>query len=349
MYSPSRRRQAFTLIELLVVIAIIAILIGLLLPAVQKVREAAARNKCMNNIKQIVLALHNYHSANGKFPPGYTGFNSKNLFPKQNYKPWAWSVFILPYIEQQALYTQLNPDVNTMTTVANTNLQLLQTSIPTYQCPSDNPPPSFPLNDNRPFTKLVAGQTVFLSISNYPGCFGGAAEWDGLFNQQDAAYAIATGKVRYIQYKIDDIADGTSNQFAVGERCSNLLTGDLRTLTPPPPAQWAAVWAGIDGEQSDTDAEPKPVREYAVFGYTAVRMQDGFNNGTDSNKKNNYRPDQGFSSMHSGGCNMGLADGSVRFVNQNISWVGGTSDYSKVGTWERAGCRNDNNPLGNDW
>jgi prepilin-type processing-associated H-X9-DG protein len=240
-----------------------------------------------------------------------------------------------------------------MKAAANTpaGLRALQTQVPTYICPSDNGPPSFPLNDNRPFTKLVSGQTVFLSISNYPGCFGGASEWDGLFNQQDAAYAIATGgKVRYIQYRIEDIADGTSNQFAVGERCSSLITGDLASLPAPAPGQYAAVWAGIDGDQSDTDPDPpKAVREWAVFGFTAVRMQDGFNNGTDSNKKNNYRPDQGFSSLHTGGCNMALADGSVRFVNQNVSWTGGTSDYSKAGTWERAGCRNDGFQLGSDW
>jgi prepilin-type N-terminal cleavage/methylation domain-containing protein/prepilin-type processing-associated H-X9-DG protein len=348
MSSPRRQSSAFTLIELLVVIAIIAVLIGLLLPAVQKVREAASRSKCTNNLKQIVLGLHNYHSANGSFPPGYAGFNSEKLFPKQNNQPWAWSVWVLPYIEQQALYSQLNPGTVTMKTVANTNLALLQTPIPTYQCPSDNPPSSFPLNNNRPFTQLVTGKTVFLSISNYPGCFGGAAEWDGLFNQQDATAALG-GQLKYIQYRIEDIADGTSNQFAVGERCSALIAGDLGTFSPPP-GQYAAVWAGIDGGQADTDPDPpKITREWAVFGFTAVRMQDGFNNGTDSNKSNNYRPDQGFSSMHTGGCNMALADGSVRFVNQNISWVGGTSDYSKVGTWERAGCRNDGYPLGSDW
>jgi prepilin-type N-terminal cleavage/methylation domain-containing protein/prepilin-type processing-associated H-X9-DG protein len=305
----ARLRSAFTLIELLVVIAIIAILIGLLLPAVQKVREAAARMKCQNNLKQIGLGLHNYHDANGKFPVGWDDGPAV----------WAWSVWILPYIEQANLYNQINPSVNSFTSVMTSNPAVLQTKISVYICPSDNNPAGN-LNDNRKFTNTGAATSanpISLGISNYTASNGN--NHDGVF---------AAGK----QYTILQVTDGTSNTFMVGERATKVGTAG---------GQFAGVWAGVNGAEPSENA-----KYYAVSSFTCFRMQDGFN----TTSLTQFYPQRAYSSLHTGGANFVLCDGSVRFISQNISYNypdnSATANKAVWGTYNKLGAMDDGQPVG---
>jgi prepilin-type N-terminal cleavage/methylation domain-containing protein len=136
----STRPRGFTLIELLVVIAIIAVLIGLLLPAVQKVREAAARIKCANNLKQIGLALHSYENANSQFPPGY-----RDARPLAQAGPgWGWHVFLLPFVEQSSLHAQIDPERTVFGGGTDNTVPTSQTltALPVFRCPADPGPPT---------------------------------------------------------------------------------------------------------------------------------------------------------------------------------------------------------------
>ncbi|MSU79894.1 MAG: DUF1559 domain-containing protein [Gemmataceae bacterium] len=210
------RRKAFTLIELLVVIAIIAILIALLVPAVQKVREAAARTTCTNNLKQIGLALHSYHDANKKLPPGYV----MNVAAGVETGPgWGWATHILPQLDQVPLSSQIKLNVDVTNAVhASARTQRLAVFI----CPSDDYVGSF----------TPTGATVSLAHSDYVGVFGS--------NEIETDPAAGNGFFfRNSQLRFVQITDGTSNTFMVGERCSMRMT-----------ATWTAVIAGIDEAQA---------------------------------------------------------------------------------------------------
>jgi prepilin-type N-terminal cleavage/methylation domain-containing protein/prepilin-type processing-associated H-X9-DG protein len=182
----SRRPGAFTLVEVLVALAIIALLIGLLLPAVQKVREAAARTKCLNNLKQIALAAHTYHDARGKIPPG--GHSTPPAFfanpdPKCRESEWSWLYHILPFIEQDALHR--DPDVNV----------IRKTPLKAYYCPSRR---AVALYGNR-------------AMTDYAGNSG--TDWQG---QDGVIRRTSFGKLKF-----SDITDGQSNTVFAGEKQLN--------------------------------------------------------------------------------------------------------------------------------
>ena len=206
------RRSGFTLIELLVVIAIIAILIGLLVPAVQKVRESAARLQCQNNLKQMGLALHNYAGVKGYFPSAYT---AANLNPG-----WGWGAAILPYIEQNGLYRNAGVETSLFGGGANPAMPNGWTQMPLtiYRCPSDSG------TDLNPYRLNFA-------MSNYRAVAGAITYPYFYVNFDMGGVMFQNSKI-----KIINVTDGTSNTLAVGE----CRWDTVNTHT-------AAIWAGMTG------------------------------------------------------------------------------------------------------
>ena len=289
----SRRKSGFTLIELLVVIAIIAVLIALLLPAVQQAREAARRTQCKNNLKQIGLALHNYHDTFNILTPLAYGNGGTNGAPVPTF---AWAVMTLPYIDQAPLYSTLNPGPNTLQNVFNSAAlrPLLQTRLAAFVCPSD---PGQDLNNNRPFTAAVAGVNPFLlAKSNYPACSGSQASGSSGVFTDGSPYPTGTA--------FRDITDGLSNTIFVGERGTVPLPAN-----PTGNGGWSALWGGMSNEAD-------VVRWRAIRGIGQYRLTDG-NSLTGGGFT---QPDEAFSSLHTGGVHFLMGDGTVRFISINIDW-----------------------------
>lgn len=190
MNQPRIQRKGFTLIELLVVIAIIAVLIALLLPAVQQAREAARRTQCKNHLKQLALALHNYHDQYRTFPSGYIVATG-----------WGWGTMLLPFMDQSPLFEQMAPSGD-MDLTNGTLLGYLRTPLVAYQCPSDSKPN---LNDK---SKPKVHAKKEIALSNYIGVMGNYLS-DPTGN--GSLYQNSSVKMR-------DLTDGSSNTLLLGER-----------------------------------------------------------------------------------------------------------------------------------
>jgi prepilin-type N-terminal cleavage/methylation domain-containing protein/prepilin-type processing-associated H-X9-DG protein len=310
MGKTTMRRSAFTLIELLVVIAIIAILIGLLLPAVQKVRESAARAQCQNNLKQIGLALHNYHDTNRCLPPGYAATMPYTDGATDTAPGWGWAAFILPDIEQENLYRQLNFNQLVQKSAG------IQTMVKAYLCPSDIYLPSaFPVPDG-------FGNTICLAApSSYAACTGGDESGTTDFAGQGIFY-------RNSQTRLTDITDGTSNTIMIGERAWSNANG---------------VWAGAisGGVIRRGQYNPcQPVVPGAWYPAATMVLAHSHLNNAMSDPDGSAGMDD-FSSRHTGGSNFVFADGSVRFLrsvpsdNSNGSYATDGLIFQAMGT--RAG------------
>jgi prepilin-type N-terminal cleavage/methylation domain-containing protein len=198
-------RTGFTLIELLVVIAIIAVLIGLLLPAVQKVREAASLASCRNNLKQIGLAMHLHHDAKGTFPVGY--YDPTPWPALDNGPGWGWGAFLLPFLEQDNLYKQIRFDLDVGDPA---NAVVRATFLKIYFCPSDQLLRTFTLNDG-------GSNAWMLAQGSYVACNGNDGVDDFTTPPHTGAFVRAT-----VGYRSADITDGLSNTLFVGDRTSML-------------------------------------------------------------------------------------------------------------------------------
>ncbi len=280
-YISPTRRAGFHFLDLLATLFVLSLLASLLLPALQAARENARLNSCKNNLKQIGLALHNYHDTYITLPPGWI---TKTDLPNSD-SGIGWQTSILPFVEEGMLYDQIGnnrifheklPDINTHPVSPNSIEEALQTTIPTYIC----------VNDRTPVINTSRGN---YGLSNYSGNYGSnplnplgssdaAQNWPGIMkthhSQANGIFAW-NSKTRF-----DDITDGTSNTLFFGERAVQNAAG---------------IWPGVRSNAQANDAVSD-----CAFG-------NEFNTTLAS-----------FSSQHLGGMNVAFVDGSVRLMNENI-------------------------------
>jgi prepilin-type N-terminal cleavage/methylation domain-containing protein/prepilin-type processing-associated H-X9-DG protein len=297
MATQKRISKAFTLIELLVVIAIIAILIGLLLPAVQKVREAGKRMECSNNIKQMVTALHNYHDTNNRFPPSRTKTTSHN-----------WTIFILPYLEQQNIYNQYTMKQDWSHPL---NSKSTQMQIKTFICPSTPDDPKRPAKDNINLNAAISDYTIpagitddflLFSLNNGKGVAQNPSNF-GVLNGQG------------IGTSITEITDGTSNSFLVyesGGRPKHYISGKVIGEAD---SSFKCTNTIVKNGITSGAAWADPGSGSPVHGFNK--------NGTKCSEAcvMNCTNNQEAYSFHSGGMNASFADGSIRYINEDIKIV----------------------------
>lgn len=328
MSLPRQRNSAFTLIELLVVIAIIAVLIGLLLPAVQKVREAAARSTCSNNMKQMALAVHNFHDTNGRLPAAQQSANA--VGPGSTNRLSGW-VPLLPFMEQQALLEQARSvGLNVQPWLAGDN-PAWAIQVNNFLCPSDS-------------AQRLGG----VGNTNFMFCWGDSVDQTGgntrgMFGNGNASAG-----------DLVSIRDGTSNTLMLSERMrtsSNNLHRTARPLgTITTPAECLATYDPAPAMMNyTTTASDWPGRRWP----DGLRAFTGFTTNLPPNSPSCTETDWDGSngifpatSNHPGGVNVAMGDASVRFVRENIdagnpgASARGIVGFSPFGVWGAMGTKN---------
>jgi prepilin-type N-terminal cleavage/methylation domain-containing protein/prepilin-type processing-associated H-X9-DG protein len=302
------RRRAFTLIELLVVIAIISVLISLLLPAVQAAREAARRTQCTNNLKQIGIALHNYHDTVGAFPPGYLSRVDPVTFDNDG-PGWGWASFALHQVEQGSIFNSIN-FVLGIEFPANQTARL--TTLASFFCPTDaRRQDRFTVVDSTTTGTTAGAPICDVTSSNYVGSVGTgdpSSLYPYIIDDDDGPPGRDNGNGLFFRnhsIRIAQVTDGTSQTFAVGERSQNLSratwTGAVTNAAVPLVALQSG--AGFDPEG----------------GGALVLAHTGEGHGP--NSSSGLAHGDQYWSLHPGGANFLFIDGSVRFVKELVGFT----------------------------
>lgn len=300
-------RKGFTLVELLVVIAIIGVMVGLLLPAVQSAREAARRMSCSNNLKNIGLALHNYHDVHNKFPIGhqYRGHFDGNPLSNQGGTGFGWATGLLPFIEQGNQFDRFNPSYPAGENTFTRNREVCQTPLALFSCPSDVKPPQW--NDGAiPNAATSSYQGAGSAYDGWAGAAVGAFPPNGRFN------GVFCRDNRGVTVGFRDVKDGTSNTILVAETKWEM---DVNRRNR------SRIYAGKD------------IVEWATGATNAVLINGQWAmNWTAA--EGNPQPHRTAGSSHPGGAQFAFVDGSARFISENIQhtatpWVNAANAYDR--------------------
>lgn len=320
--APSRSRRGFTLVELLVVIAIIGILIALLLPAVQAAREAARRSNCSNNLKQLGLALHNFHDVNLRFPPG--AGNDVSPFGTAGGAGWgsSWYVYILPYVEQRSIYDKWQFYGNSGFQNTNNINMVNNLKIPAFRCPSSAVPEFF----------ARGGAAAQIMVVSYTGIAGSAVNTGatGVYQQTccngNGSYASDTGVLHAgSKYNFAAITDGTTNTWMVGEQSDHVRDANNQPVTAGYNAgcgNSGGMYGWTMGAAHNTGGGQSGWGDGRHFNCTSVRWEinkTGLNNSAANGTNNDVGANFPINSAHPGGVLMCMADASNRFFSNTTS------------------------------